>query len=273
MGPQGAAQRLSPLVLPRRRRCVPPFPLILFLLRFVGKCCWVSSLWWSWKTGTGAWRGETRSSSSPCPSSPGTSSSRCAPWCTMPATESSTFLHLRYHCSLIRFDLLKTWVATRTHKALRFIQYTHLSCIHSCYTSSIGGMNKTTKEPLMFLGYFLLEDAHIFLSPNFHLRQYKSVPPWPTPMGSLDIKVWAIADSKRQGYLGFFEFMTAMQVCPWYWFYFISASAHVNIFLQLIKGYNFERMEMCSWYLWHRQGRRSVKTPLHMQVYLIHITG
>ncbi|ONM12387.1 EH domain-containing protein 1 [Zea mays] len=29
-------------------------------------------------------------------------------------------------------------------------------------------------------------------------------------------QVWAIADSKRQGYLGFYEFMTAMQVCTVY---------------------------------------------------------
>ena len=29
----------------------------------------------------------------------------------------------------------------------------------------------------------------------------------------MHLQVWAIADSKRQGYLGFYEFMTAMQVC------------------------------------------------------------
>ena len=28
------------------------------------------------------------------------------------------------------------------------------------------------------------------------------------------LKVWAIADSKRQGFLGFREFITAMQVLP-----------------------------------------------------------
>jgi EH domain-containing protein 1 len=32
--------------------------------------------------------------------------------------------------------------------------------------------------------------------------------------GDLRAKVWAIADSKRQGYLGFAEFVTAMQVRP-----------------------------------------------------------
>jgi hypothetical protein len=35
--------------------------------------------------------------------------------------------------------------------------------------------------------------------------------------GDLRAKVWAIADSRRQGYLGFAEFVTAMQVRSLVW--------------------------------------------------------
>lgn len=66
-----------------------------------------------------------------------------------------------------------------------------------------------------------------------------------------------------------------MQVCPCYWCNFIWYLL-LHMLICSCNRYDYDhalklkRMGMCSWFLWHRQGKTSVKTPLHMQVQLIH---